>query len=145
MKEKPGIKGKKLYLDSSIFIYHFENNKIYSPYTTKVFTAVEQGGTVIGCSTILFSEITPLIFKSKNKEILAIYSMLDCSPLFLCIINVTKEIALKAGEIRADYGFSTPDSIHLASAVVGEFDMFITNDKDLLKFKGLPVLLITNI
>ncbi|MBU1104588.1 type II toxin-antitoxin system VapC family toxin [Candidatus Parcubacteria bacterium] len=145
MKEKPGIKGKNLYLDSSIFIYHFENNKEFSPYTTTIFNVAEQENAVIGCSAILFSEITPPIFKTKNKEILAIYSSLDCSPLFLRIIDLTKEVALKAGSIRAEYGFSTPDSIHLASAVIGEFDVFITNDKDLLKFKEIPILPLTKV
>ena len=137
--------GKKIYLDSSIFIYHFENSSTFSKYTQKLFEMAEQGKLKLGTSALVFSEITPPIYKEKNKEILAIYSNMDKPPVSIEIIDLNKEIALLAGKIRGEYNFSTPDSIHLASACYAEYDIFVTNDSKLYKFKGICVCPLTKV
>lgn len=44
-----------------------------------------------------------------------------------------------ATDIRAHYGFKTPDAIHLAAAVVSGCDVFLTNDHRLDRFSDLAV------
>ncbi|HMV41173.1 MAG TPA: PIN domain-containing protein [Leptospiraceae bacterium] len=56
------------------------------------------------------------------------------------IVNLTNEVINKATEIRAKYSFKTPDSIHLASAIINESNFFITNDKRLSSFKEIEIL-----
>ena len=41
--------------------------------------------------------------------------------------------------IRAKHRFSTPDALHLATAVAAGCDTFLTADRDLARFTGLPV------
>jgi predicted nucleic acid-binding protein len=45
----------------------------------------------------------------------------------------------RAAEIRAQYGFKTPDAIHLAAAVVSGGDAFLTNDHRLDRFADIAV------
>jgi predicted nucleic acid-binding protein len=45
----------------------------------------------------------------------------------------------RAAKIRARYNFRTPDALHLAAAVEGACDLFITNDAQLTRFTGLVV------
>lgn len=45
----------------------------------------------------------------------------------------------RATEIRARHGFKTPDAIHLACAVTTKCDLFLTNDKQLERFKEIAV------
>jgi hypothetical protein len=44
-----------------------------------------------------------------------------------------------ATEIRAVYGFPTPDAIHLAAATLSKCDIFLTNDLRLKQYSGIAV------
>nr|WP_262511949.1 PIN domain-containing protein [Marinilabilia rubra] len=58
------------------------------------------------------------------------------------MLDINADIAKKTAEIRAKYGFKTPDAIQLASALHSGSDFFITNDNQLNKFKELKVILV---
>jgi predicted nucleic acid-binding protein len=47
-----------------------------------------------------------------------------------------------ATEIRANFGFTTPDAIHLAAAMVTKCDEFLTNDQRLQRFDEMRVVVI---
>jgi predicted nucleic acid-binding protein len=44
------------------------------------------------------------------------------------IVVLSRAVIDRATDIRARYGFRTPDAIHLAAAVVSGCDVFLTND-----------------
>ena len=58
------------------------------------------------------------------------------------MLDINADIAKKTAEIRAKYGFKTPDAIQLASALHSDSIFFITNDNQLNKFKELKVILV---
>ena len=41
--EELNLKGKIIGLDTMVFIYHFEENQIYSPLTFSIFESLEKG------------------------------------------------------------------------------------------------------
>ena len=45
----------------------------------------------------------------------------------------------RATDIRARYGFRTPDAMHLAAAVVSGCDVFLTNDHRLDRFPDIAM------
>jgi predicted nucleic acid-binding protein len=51
-------------------------------------------------------------------------------------------MADRAASIRARYRLRTPDAIHLATAILEGVDVFLTNDRDLLQVREVPILLI---
>jgi predicted nucleic acid-binding protein len=55
------------------------------------------------------------------------------------IVSLTREVIDRATEIRAQYNFKTPDSIHLAAAVVSNSDVFLTNDHRLNRYPGINI------
>jgi hypothetical protein len=57
-------------------------------------------------------------------------------------IGVGLEMADRAASIRARYRLRTPDAIHLATAILEGVDVFLTNDRDLLQVREVPILLI---
>lgn len=58
------------------------------------------------------------------------------------VVPVNDEVALKAAEIRSHYNyFKQMDALQLATACVSGADVFYTNDKQLLQFKKLAVIL----
>jgi len=46
----------------------------------------------------------------------------------LIISEVTADIIERATDLRVRYNFKTPDAIHLATALEGKADLFLTGD-----------------
>lgn len=55
------------------------------------------------------------------------------------ITGLSREVIDRATEIRAQYGFRTPDAIHLAAAATANCEAMLTNDHRLDRFTGLPL------
>jgi predicted nucleic acid-binding protein len=55
------------------------------------------------------------------------------------IVPLSRQVVDRATAIRAQYGFKTPDALHLAAAVEAPCDVFLTNDHRLDRFQGLIV------
>lgn len=47
------------------------------------------------------------------------------------VVDVSAAAIDRATELRARYGFKTPDAIHLACAIVAGADVFVTGDANL--------------
>jgi uncharacterized protein len=55
------------------------------------------------------------------------------------IVALSREVMDRATAIRAQYGFKTPDAIHLAAAVISGCDVFLTNNHRLDRFPDIVV------
>jgi predicted nucleic acid-binding protein len=55
------------------------------------------------------------------------------------IVEVTAAIIERATELRARYGFRSPDAIHLATAIDGGADVFLTGDTELARCTEIAV------
>jgi len=55
------------------------------------------------------------------------------------MVSLTRDVIDLATEIRAQYNFKTPDSLHLAAAVINNCDVFLTNDQRLNRFTGITI------
>lgn len=134
------LKSKKhLSLDSCIFIYHFEGKDGYLKKTFEIFNSIEQGKNTAICSTLIFSEILTLPFRlNKIKEAKEYEFLINTFPN-LKLISLDSEISVLSAKIRAKYDITTPDSIHIATALQQKIDLFITNDFKLKKIDSLEI------
>ena len=55
------------------------------------------------------------------------------------LVDLSRDVMDRATAVRAQYGFKTPDAIHLAAAVVARCDVFLTNDHRLDRFAGITI------
>jgi predicted nucleic acid-binding protein len=55
------------------------------------------------------------------------------------ILPLSRDVLEKATELRAMYHFKTPDAIHLATAIINQCDVFLTNDKKLRRCQEIVV------
>jgi predicted nucleic acid-binding protein len=55
------------------------------------------------------------------------------------LVVLSRTVIDRATDIRARYGFRTPDAIHLAAAVVSGCDVFLTNDYRLNRFPDIAM------
>lgn len=55
------------------------------------------------------------------------------------IVPLSRAVVDQATELRAKYAIRTPDALQLASAIVGDCDLFLTNDRQLLRCTEITV------
>ena len=129
-------------IDSNIFIYHFERNEHFSLFTDKVFAQINQAK--IHPFTSVISVTEALSYPAPQTVLDGIlFGFTTLKNLRLVEVNLA--ISLEAARIRRTYGFRLPDSLHLATSLVGKVDYFLTNDSRLTSFKELEVKMLNDI
>lgn len=123
-------------LDTNIFVYYFDSNSSFYPQAERLFEQIAVGNLSIFTSVITLSEL--LSFKASKSQLYKLEQEFLLIPN-LTMIDVNLEVAKEAASIRREYGFRLPDSIQLATALIGRAQAFVTNDERLKKFKKLPI------
>jgi len=106
-------------LDTCIFIYPLEENKKYLPYTELLLEKLlPQGKINATCSALVLTELLIRPMREKRLDLVLSYKALMIGFPHLSIISVDPQVAEQAAYFRSAYNQKTPDSIHLASALV---------------------------
>lgn len=126
---------KTIALDTSIFIYHFEGNPLYVGLTTLVLDRIQSGKSRGIASELSLHEILVRPLKLQLPDVADEYELLLTSFPNLFLTPVSRQILLKAAELRAIHGFRAPDAIIIATAVVNRATLLITNDKNWKRLK----------
>ena len=138
-----GIKNLKIIaLDSNVFIYNLEQNPDYVQFTDFIFNRLITNKSRAVTSIISLTEIlsypeTEAVEKQIVEDFLSTPN--------LQVSNVDERIARKAAEIRREYKFRLPDAVQLATALINQAQVFITNDNRLKNFPELKVICLENI
>jgi len=132
----------KIGLDTSIFIYHFEDHPRYAPLTEWIFNALEQE-TNQGVTSYL----TLLEILTKPKAVGLWQAVRDYEYYLttfpnLTILEMGLEVARKASDLKAAHRIKTPDAIQVATASVYGATGFLTNDRGFAGVKELDVALL---
>lgn len=126
-----------VFLDSVIFIYLFEDHPRYASLVEPLFNneAVKKISSVITIAEVLTKP-----FERKNSELIKQYhEIFNHLPNF-SVVLLDKETAILASQIKAQYGFRLIDSFQLATAEKNKCASFLTNDKQLVKYKNLSII-----
>lgn len=122
----------RIFVDSNIFIYHFEDPGARGMRATEILRRIGQRGDELMASALALGEVLVKPIKFGNLPLEAQYRALLRGPL----VGLAPFDA-NAGEIfakvRQERGIKTPDAIHLATAASAGCDLFITNDDRLSK------------
>jgi predicted nucleic acid-binding protein len=137
------LQGKKVALDTMVFIYAFEEHPVYLPLIKPLWHEVERGKIRAVTSTITLAECLVQPFRAKALELAARYKILFRDFPHLSVIPVSEEIAEKAAWLRAQYQIKTPDAIQLATAIDSGCHAFLTNDEDLAGPKEVRTLVLS--
>ncbi len=129
----------RIYLDSAPLIYLVEG---VTPYADILARQLAQPGSIQVCSELSRLECRVKPIREKQESLLAAFDNYFAS-VISDIIPLTRLIIDQATEIRAGYGFRTPDAIHLAAAIQAQCDLFLTNDRRLEKFTGIKVAIVS--
>ena len=129
-----------IYLDTNVLVYLVETIPGWAQISEARIDLLRRPDELLwlGLSDLSRMECRVGPLKRRNALVLQDYgdffrkSNVRIVPLSTAVYDL-------AAEIRAQYGFSTTDAIHLAAAVEAGSDAFLTNDTQLGSFRGLPV------
>lgn len=105
-------------LDTSIFIYHLEANPRYLPLTQQLLKRVETGQCSGVVSTVTLMELTVHPWRKNRADIARQYEALLTKFPSLTVVEVSREVARQAAQIRATYNVRPADALQVATAKV---------------------------
>lgn len=120
-----------LYLDTCCIIYLIEAT---APFHASVVRRVATQATIPDAALVT-SRLARLECRTKplreaNTALLARYEAFLTAQRFR-LAEISPAVIESATDLRARYGFKTPDAIHLATALVEKADAFLTGDSQL--------------
>ena len=116
----------RIFWDTNLYIYLFENNASFSQMTAALRTRMQQRGDQLFTSTLSLGEVLVKPLETKNLALADKYEIAikTTSVLLPLDANAAK---IYAG-LRSDRSLRAPDAIQLACAASARVDLFITND-----------------
>ncbi len=127
-----------IYLDTTAIIYSVERNEPYSTLLDSVWRRAEAGQFVVVCSELAVSETLVRPMREDDADLEGLFRSLFATR-DIVLIPATRQLWEDTAHIRAETGLKTPDSLHAATALHVGCSLFITNDSDFRRVRGLPV------
>jgi len=129
-------------VDSMTFIYFIEAHQQYLPVVRDLFWMIDQGMINAFSSYLTLLEVLVQPLKENRVDLVNEYKSILLSASGFQLLPINGDIAERGAEIRARYGFRTPDALQLATALCNGAGAFVTNDTRLRRFRELEVVLL---
>jgi predicted nucleic acid-binding protein len=125
----------RIYLDAPPVIYLVERTPGFFPL---VEARLASPGIVLVASDLTRMECRVVPVRNNDLVLVAGFDQYF-SEVVSQIVPLSRGVVDRATDITAEYGFRTPDSLHLAAAVAFECNVFLTNDHRLGRFRDIAV------
>lgn len=129
-------------LDTSLFIYHFEAHPVYLPLTKIILSRVESGQCQAVTSTVTIMELTVHPWRMNRPDIARQYEVLLANFPNLQLLEVNRDIARQAAQLRANYNLRPAGALQVASAIVHGATAWVSNDKKLMRLTSTLAVII---
>jgi predicted nucleic acid-binding protein len=128
-------KAKVIGLDTSIFIYFLEDNARYGPLAQITINGIEKGKWQGVTSTITLMEITVRPWQLGYETAAREYEAILVHFPNLSIVDIDRNVARTAAQLRAKYNVAPPDALQVAASLSFGAKAFLTNDKRLSRLQ----------
>ena len=122
-------------LDTSVFIYHLEANAKYLSLTRTVLQNIQSGRSQGVISTVTIMELTVQPWRMNRGDVARQYEVLLMNFPHLRVVEVSRDIARQAAQLRAKYNLRPADALQVATALVSGAEVWISNDKKLRRLE----------
>jgi len=139
------ITAQRAYFDTNVFIYLIENNIEYQDKIHMLIERLESQGCEIYTSELTLAECLVKPFQDGNVQSQETYKESIKTSDFLTVKPVSKNILIEASRLRTVAKNKLPDSIHLATALAFECDIFVGNNKKLRTTDGIRSVIISDL
>ena len=127
-----------IYCDSVILIYWLDQVGPFHLRAENRMQILRNAGDRIAISDLTRLECRVGALKRKDPVALAAFDSFFARPE-VQIVPLTAAVFDRAAHLRADFGFRTPDALHLAAALEAACDRLLTNDTRLSKCTSMTI------
>ena len=120
---------KRVLIDTSVWIYHFEQNPQLAAPAGRVIEGLEAGKFRGIASELTLLELTVRPLQLGRQDVADDYEVLLGYFPNLELQPISREVLLEAAGLRARHRLRTPDAIQIATGVRYGATLAITNDQ----------------
>ena len=145
MKRRFPGQHKRVLIDTSIWIYHFEQHPEIAAAAGKIIESLEEGEFRGVASELTLLELTVRPLQLGRQDVADDYEvLLDYFPNFE-LEPISREILLEAAALRARQRLRTPDAIQIATGLRTGATLAVTNDEGWRNFPLIETLILTDL
>jgi len=131
---------RRIALDTCVLVYYLERSERFHAVADAVISRVCQGRNEAVLSTLALLETLVGPYRRQADSVAETYYA-ALSQLPHCQwAPLTYAIADRAAQLRGSHNLTTPDAIHVATAIESSAELFVTNDADLPEVPGIRYL-----
>lgn len=131
-------------VDTAPLIYFIEKDPKYANLLHTLFGRTVSNQIQLVTSVVSLTEVLTRPIQVANAELNLAYRDMLLGTVNVLTLPVTPEIAIRAAELRGIYRLRTPDALQLATALVSQAELFLTNDSKLKRVTDIPVILLSD-
>lgn len=135
-------RGATIGIDSMCFIYQFETHAQYGPLVQSLFASIAEGKIHAVTSIVTVTETLATSNIAEIPDLRALYIAKLTQMTHLRLIPIDLFIAERAAMVRSHYKIKLGDALQVATALIHNASLFITNDKKLKRIPSPRVLLL---
>ncbi len=126
--------GRKIALDTNIFIYALEDSGSLGKAALEILEEIKSSTPRVFTSVLTVQELITGLYRDNYEEKVSDYLDFISYNGLITLVDYTKPIALIAAQVRGTYkAIRTPDAIQIATAVFSGASEFYTADTRLPK------------
>ncbi len=122
------ISGKRVYMDTNIFIYFLEQSDGYYECVAPIIEACEAGKFIGYTGDVAVAETMIQPYRENNLSLVANFKAFFTTENFLAIQSHDAAIFDLAAQLRARRGMKLIDALHYATALKSGCSFFLSND-----------------
>lgn len=138
---------RKVLIDSSVWIYHFEQHPEFAPAAARLFESLEEGRFRAVVSELTLLELTVRPLQIGRQDVADEYEVLLGHFPNVDLVPASRQVLLDAAALRAKFCFRTPDAILLATGIRSSATVAVTSDKSWSRVEaaGIQVILLSDL
>ena len=138
------LKGiSSIFFDTAPIIYFIEAHAEYGALVSEVVRNFQSGYLRAFSSVVTLVEVLPKPVAAGNEKLAQDFSKFLKAGRNITMLEITSDIADKAGRLRGAYSFlKTMDAIQIAACLEVNAEAFFTNDVQLKKVKEISAVVL---
>jgi predicted nucleic acid-binding protein len=134
-----------VYLDANGFIYSIERIDPYRSMLDTLWLTVSVGQVKVVTSELTLLEVLVKPLKVGDATTATLFRTVLKHTPDVQMLPITQSVLEAAANLRATLGLKTPDAIHIATALLNNSMLFVTNDSAFRRVTDLNVTVLSEL